>query len=288
MVSASSGLPRGFRWLSILFMACAATSCIVVALPTGPTATPEERRTVTRQSFVDANGRRLSFLRGGTEGAPRVIYVHGTPGDAASWMDFIARPIEGTESFAIDRPGFGRSLRTGAVPSLKEQSDALEPLLVAKRGMKPILVGHSLGGPIIARAAADFPDRVGGLVIVSGSMDPGLEETLWIQHIARAPLVRGIVPQVLENTNEELLPLAGELRELAALLPRIQCPVYIIHGDKDGLVPYSNVRFMQDQLPAGSIVHVETLAGANHFVPWEHPGAIRQGVSELLGSAGLR
>lgn len=282
--SRSGRLARG---AALGFFCCTAlASCISIGLPGGSTSSAEARRTVERRSMVDPAGRRLSFLRAGVHGAPRVIYVHGTPGDAASWMDFLTSPVEDMESFAVDRPGFGRSMRTGAVPSLREQAAALEPLLSVKHGEKPILVGHSLGAPIIARTAADFPDRVGSLVIVSGSMDPSLEKVLWIQHAARAPLLRGIVPEVLENTNEELLPLEGELRALQPLLRELRCPVYVIHGDKDGLVPYANVAYLRETIPEGRLVHVETLRGGNHFVPWNNAESIREGVRFLRGLPG--
>ncbi len=273
---------RTLRLLMVILAATATASCVSISVTSGAATATGDRAAVERRSIVDPLGRRLSFLRSGDPRGRRVIYVHGTPGDAASWMEFLAQPIEGTESLALDRPGFGRSAGTGAVPSLREQAAALEPLLSTRDGRGPILVGHSLGGPIVARAAVDFPDRVGGIVIVAGSMDPDLEQVLWIQHIARAPIIRGIVPAVLANTNAELLPLGGELRSLRPLLSQIRCPVYIVHGDRDGLVPYANVRFMEQHLSPGAIRGVETLHGGNHFVPWNNGGAIRQAVRVLM------
>jgi len=239
-------------------------------------------RSMPRNFIIDGRGHRVSMVQGGDPSARRVIYIHGTPGDANAWADFVLDPVEGTHSIALDRPGFGKSEPQGAVPSLREQAMAIEPLLGVRGEDMPILVGHSLGGPIIARVAADYPDRVGGIVIVAGSLDPALEEVLMIQHVGEFAPVRAVLPRFLENTNRELMPLKGELEELKGLLPLIRCPVVIIHGTKDGLVPYSNVEFMKANFPSETIRHIETIEGGNHFIPWGRPDTIRDAVKRLL------
>jgi len=37
-----------------------------------------------------------------------------------------------------------------------------------------VLIGHSLGGPVVARMAADYPDFVKGLVLVAPGISPVL------------------------------------------------------------------------------------------------------------------
>jgi pimeloyl-ACP methyl ester carboxylesterase len=256
-------------------------SCVVATVP-GPSASWRAMQKMPRTFVIDGLGHRVSTLQGGDPAAQRVIYVHGTPGDANAWADFVLDPVPGTYSIAMDRPGFGQSEPKGAVPSLHEQAIAIEPLLGLGGKDMPILVGHSLGGPIIARVAADYPDRVGGLVIVAGSLDPELEKVLMIQHVGELGPIRAILPRFLENTNRELMPLKGELEELKRLLPLIKCPVVIIHGTKDGLVPYSNVEFMKAHFPEGTIRHIESIEGGSHFVPWEHSDTIREAIKSLL------
>ena len=89
-------------------------------------------------------------------------------GDAASadGADFLLDPPPGYEVLALDRPGFGRSRPAHALPRLDEQARAVAALLPAD-GRGAVLLGHSLGGAIAARVAAEQPHAVRALVLVS-------------------------------------------------------------------------------------------------------------------------
>ena len=178
----------------------------------------------------------LSYRRCGNQEALRIVFVHGSPGTSAAWAHFLAAPSAKMEFLAYDRPGFGDSWPRRAVLSLSEQARALRPFLVQRQGSYPVLVGHSLGGPIICQAALDYPDRVAGLVIISGSLDPGLEESLYIQHMAQWGFLPSVLPRFMVNANRELLSLESQLEMLASRLDEIQCPIYILHGAQDDLV----------------------------------------------------
>ncbi len=223
------------------------------------------------------------YFASGDPSAQRVIFIHGTPGKAADFAAFIRDPVDGLEMVSIDRPGFGGSTPQSAVPALADQAAAIEPLLVERDGRWPILVGHSLGGPIGCRVAADFPDRVGGLVIAAGSLDPDLEIVYFIQHVGDFGPISAILPRVLRNSNRELIPLEKELRELQLLLSGIRAPTIIVHGDEDSLVPVANVSFMTENIPADIIVETVMLKGASHFLPWRQEEVLRDAIRKLAG-----
>lgn len=250
------------------------------------------REAGNEKSVRTPSGLVLSYLQGGDSEGVRVIYVHGTPGDAMGWADFVKDPVPGTETIAVDRPGFGKSAgangkegKGGAVTSYAEQAAAIAPLLVERRGKWPILVGHSLGGPIVAQVAGMYPERVGGVVIVAGSLDPSLEKPGLGQKIASTGLVRAFLPRPLDNAMGELSAAKAEEEKLAALLPKVRCPVVIIHGTKDTLVPYENVPYIRRSLTHAPSVRVVTLEGQGHFVPWERPDTIREAVGGMVGGA---
>ena len=88
-----------------------------------------------------------------------MILVHGTPGSATAWTDYLLSPPPGIELVALDRPGFGSSAPDGAVTRLADQAAAVAALLPTN-DRPVVLLGHSLGGAVVARVAADHPQIV--------------------------------------------------------------------------------------------------------------------------------
>lgn len=244
---------------------------------------PVDAEGVLRESIEVAPDIELSYLSSVSVGpdAQRIIFVHGTPGNAGAFDNYLIDPLEGFESVSIDRPGFGRTRPSAPMPALRDQARALEPLLIERGGKWPLLVGHSFGGPIVARAAADYPGRVGGLLILSGSLDPSLEKIAWYQRLASLPIVPYMMPRFVRNSNRELYPLKGELEALKPLLANVMCPVIIVHAPNDSLVPFENVAYMEAAFAPGVIVDVVVLEGKNHFVPWNAEAEVRDAIVAL-------
>lgn len=224
----------------------------------------------------------LSYLRAGDTNGQRVIFLHGTPGDAGgNWLNMLKMVPEGFEFIAIDRPGFGKTRPRDAVTSLNGQAIVLEPLLVVRGGKGTILVGHSLGGPIIAAAAARFPSKVGGIVVAAGALDPDLEEVLFIQHVGTVPPFSWLLDKTLRNSNQELIALEDELRLLQPKLASIRQPVMIVHGTEDELVPYANVAFMKREFTGTKHLEVTKIEGMNHFLQWNKNTEILAAVQKV-------
>jgi pimeloyl-ACP methyl ester carboxylesterase len=58
-------------------------------------------------------------------------------------------------------------------------------------------------------------------------------------------------------------------------LSQVKCPVYILHGDHDSLVPYENALYAKSELTNAKSVELITLKGADHFIPWSNYGDIK-------------
>jgi pimeloyl-ACP methyl ester carboxylesterase len=226
----------------------------------------------------------LSYLQAGNPAAPRLILVHGTPGSASGWSDYLTNPPPGADVVALDRPGFGDSGPEGAVTSLEVQAAAVYALFPTD-GRRVVLLGHSVGGPIVARVAAEHPERVAAVVLLAASLDPGLEEINPMQWVGNWAAVRWALPRAIRNANAELIALKPELQSLVGLLSKITAPVLIVHGTKDDLVPVANVPFMQAGLSGARCVKTELLPGQNHFLPWNSTGVVRQAIAWALGAA---
>ncbi|NOT40671.1 MAG: alpha/beta hydrolase, partial [Alphaproteobacteria bacterium] len=183
---------------------------------------------------------------------------------------------------AIDRPGFGRSGPDDAVTSLAEQAAAIAAIIRANGAKPAVLVGHSLGGPIIAQVAADDPDLVAALVIVAGSLDPAQESVPFIQYVGDTWPVRALLPRMIRNANREIIALEPQLAALAPRLASIKVPVTIVHGTKDDLVPFANVDFMKKHLTGTKAMEVTALDGQNHFLPWNSKDKVEAAIAKAF------
>ncbi|CAN5885255.1 hypothetical protein BH11PSE8_BH11PSE8_19060 [soil metagenome] len=268
---------RGRLW-SAIGVLLAATGCA----PPGPAA-PESAIQAMRSSLevgapVNAS---VSYLHAGHPAGPRLLLVHGTPGSASGWADYLVNPPPGIEVVAIDRPGFGQSGPDGAVTSLEAQAAAVVALFPAD-GRPVVLLGHSLGGPVVARVAASYPSRVTAVVMLAAALDPAQEAIHPMQRIGAWAPIRGMLPRVIRNANAELMALKPELEALAKMLPLIKAKVVIVHGTQDDLVPVANVPFMQAHLTGARCVKTVLLEGRNHFLPWNSADVVRDAVRVAL------
>ena len=274
--------PPGPPLSTALGVALAAVGCA----PPGPQA-PLSATEDMRSSMVVGNppGARISFLRAGNPAGPCVVLVHGTPGSATGWADYLTAPPAGADVVAPDRPGFGASAPSGAVPSLAAQAAAVMALLPTDR--RPVvLLGHSLGAPIVAWAAAQLaaeqPERSVAIVMLAGSLDPAQESIHALQHFGAWTPVQWLLPRVIRNANAELMALKPELEALGTILPSVKAKVVIVHGTADDLVPVANVAYMQERFSGARCITTVLLEGQNHFLPWNSEGAVREALRVAL------
>ncbi len=233
----------------------------------------------------DIGNRVVTYVKAGDENLPLVIFVHGSPGSLSAFIHFLADSIllEKTQLISVDRPGFGSSNFGYAEPSLLKQAAYLKPILETHKGVRPVLlVGHSLGGPLIARMAMDYPDLIDGLVIVAGSIDPELEPNeTWFRAPLATPFLKWILPRSLRASNDEIYKLKPELQEMIPLWKNITTPTILIQGKKDSLVPAGNADFAKKMM-INAPLKIVLVDGMDHFVPWSNPELIRNAILELL------
>jgi len=215
---------------------------------------------------------KLHYVQAGNDTMATLFFVHGSPGSWNVFKSYLEDRdlLRQYRMISIDRPGFGYSEFNHA-KNLSEQSHIISYLLRLIQNKKPIfLIGHSLGGPLIVKLDLDNPSLISGLIILAGALDPEEEKPeRWRPVLFKTPL-RYFVPGALRPSNEELWYLKKDLKELDKNLDKIYCPVWLIHGDKDNLVPVSNVEYAKRNLVNAKKINIKILPGANHFIPWTH------------------
>ncbi len=218
------------------------------------------------------DGRKVAYLEkvvGNGEGAV-VVLVHGSPTDCGSWLYYLRKTrVEGVGKFvAVDRFNFGQSGRVEGY-ELEEQAKVVKPFL--EEGRKVVLVGHSYGGPVVLRAAADYGDRVAGIVIVAGACDPEMKDPKWFRGMVDG--VRFLLPGAWGESNAELYALNEENRKMKEVLGKVKCPVVVVHGEWDGVCPVEgNVGYLRRALGDVERLRVRRLERTGHQIhltDWE-------------------
>ncbi|MEQ8475456.1 MAG: alpha/beta hydrolase [Fulvivirga sp.] len=230
------------------------------------------------------NKRKVNFASVGSDSLPTVIFLHGAPGSWSAFIGFLANHNLNTRSkvVSVDRPGYGYSNFGNSEPSLQKQSELLKPLLEKYSDTPNILVGHSLGGPMVAKLAMLYPELVDGLILVAPSIDPELEpDETWFRLPLHTPFLRWVLPVSLRVTNDEIYFLKDELELMLPDWSKINIPVIVIQGMEDELVPPGNADFAKEQL-SNAKVKVVLIEDMNHFVPWSNPELIEDAIKEQL------
>jgi len=227
---------------------------------------------------ITVNKRHLHYVQTGNDSLPTIVFVHGTPGSWDAFEQYLQDKdlLQKFRMISIDRPGFGHS-DFGHPLNLAKQSVIISPLFQQIKNGKPVyLVGHSMGGPMIIKLAADNPGIAAGLVLLAGSNDPAQEAPeKWRPVLFKTPLTY-FVPGAMRPSNEELWYLKKDLVDLKNDLPKITCAVYIVHGLKDNMVPSANVDYDKKMLVNASKVEELIFSDANHFIPWTRYEPIKQ------------
>ncbi len=235
-------------------------------------------------SVYTALEREVFYAETGSDTNQMVLFVHGAPGSWDAFMKYLGDTalMRRAHLVSVDRPGYGKSGLGQSVISIEEQSAMIAPLLFANKSGKPaILVGHSYGGPVIARMAMDYPEKVGALVLLAPAIDPEHEKLFLINYPANWKVFRWMVPAVWRVSNDEKLSHAAELEKMVPLWANIQIPCTYMYGEKDGLVPTENVTFARKML-VNAPLNVIAFPKENHFIPWTQQDSVTKVIMEYL------
>lgn len=213
-----------------------------------------------------------------------LVFIHGTPGGAGVWAAQFATPFPNANLFAYDRPGFGGSMPVRAQPHLQQQVDALMTLLACITTNRVLLVGHSYSSPIALLAALEQPQKIAGVLLIGGDVDPAQEKPWVLQYIFGWRATSWFVPRSLRQCNRELLTVRADLVAMQKQFPKLSVPVVMLHGDLDPQVPVENVAWLENQLEVLGKTNLFAkiiLPSVNHFIPWEHPIEVEHALHQL-------
>ena len=120
-------------------------------------------QTVWPHVAISKDGTPISYEVCGA-GEPTLVFVHGWSCDARYWREQVPYFSKNHRVVTPDLAGHGHSGTTRKHYTMEAFGDDVRAVTEATSGSEVILVGHSMGGSVIAEAARLMPGRVIGLI----------------------------------------------------------------------------------------------------------------------------
>jgi pimeloyl-ACP methyl ester carboxylesterase len=135
-----------------------------------------EREHPATGRMLEIDGLRLHVIDQGETNPdlPTIVLIHGASGNLQDMRMAFDGAFPGRRVIMIDRPGLGWSESVG-VPKdrrLSRQVTLIHDLLERLKAGRVVMLGHSLGGAIVANYALTYPDKLAGAIFVSSVLYP--------------------------------------------------------------------------------------------------------------------
>ena len=255
-----------------------------------------------------SNGR-FSYEAAGDAALPALVFLHGIGGAARAWRGQLDFFKDRYRSFAWDMPGYGGSASLPTV-SIAALASALRDFLQQVGAIKPIIVGHSIGGMIVQQWLAKGPLIAGAVVLAQTSPAFGKPDGDWQKAFIDArlgPLDRGetlasLAPSLVKELVGDdpdpggmtlardcmaSVPEASYRATMLALmgfdlrnaLKNIAVPTLVLSGSKDNNAPAPMMAKMASYIPSAKYVELE---GVGHLANLERPIAFNAALEHFL------
>lgn len=208
------------------------------------------------------------------EGYP-LILIHGFTGTSYDWRFNLPELAKNFSVHAFDLPGFGYSQKPlNFKYNADGYADFVIDFLDTRGIDKAVLAGNSLGGHVALNTCARYQHRISGLVLIDSGGYPGSKRFL-LFNLMKTPVLGKVmmkfispsaIRQALKNTilynpsfatedavsdyynvykttNARKIPpvvvsnMTDDESKTAKLLEHIECPVLIIWGERDRVIP---------------------------------------------------
>ena len=243
-------------------------------------------------------------------GEPTLVFVHGWSCDARYWRAQVPHFSKNHHIVTLDLAGHGHSGMTRSRYTMKAFGEDVHAVTETVGSRKVILVGHSMGGSVIAEATRLMPNRVIGLIGIDtlenieypmtreelDRMIAPLKEDFVVgsRQFAKDMISPGTAPPIRDWILSDMsaappavaLSAMNEMMsqyitgEAAKIFEEIRSPVVTVNGDLWPIYYEANRRLM-------SSFDALVLKGADHFLMMtrteEFNHALEKAIRKILG-----
>jgi len=305
--------------MSLLLLMAALLSGVLAFTPDRDRSELEAQYAAAPSRFVQVAGLRLHVRDSGPADkpdAPVLVLLHGFASSLHTWEDWAQTLQADHRVIRLDLPGAGLTgpdtANVSDTPSDERNMAVLMALLDELGVARATLVGHSAGGRLAWRFAAQWPERVNRLVLAApagfadnagdkpaaGSHHPVVN---LLRYVLPKPLLRQALASVYANpamlTEETVtryhdMLLAPGVRagllarkpaavqaDPAPFLARITVPTLVLWGQEDKVIPPAHAQRFAAALPQAQVI---LLPDVGHVPHEEAPQATLQVLRQFL------
>lgn len=249
--------------------------------------------------FLDVNGVRLHVVSFGA-GSRTILAVGGWTGSWEMWEGPLSLlSAKGWRCIAFDHRGSGESPVPPELITVQDMVDDIIGVLDQLAIETCVLAGESSGGAIAQLAAAQYPNRITGLILVDSVATDRAESS----PSAFASACRNNYPAAVEAFVDRCVPepdsdhirrwgrnllMRAEPEQAARLIEmwqdndvplidkrKIMQPTLIFHGTEDVIVPIESSRALKELIPNSELVE---LSGCGHVPTMTRPGEVYEAI----------
>lgn len=272
----------------------------------GPTQAISKEAAKPVSAYASVDGAKVHYQSIGS-GSEAVVFIHGWSCNVNFWRDQWPAVAPRKRVVLIDLPGHGISDKPEVAYTQDLFARAVDAVLEHAGITRAVLVGHSMGTPVIRQVYRKYPAKVAALVIVDGSLRPPENPEAMAQFIEplRGPdyeeaAGRFVEMMLGENTTPEL---RREIKESMVRTPqrvalsamdsmadpelwksdKINVPVLAVLA-KSPFWPADTEQFYRSLAPD---LEFHMMEGVSHFLMMEKPAEFNRIVIDFLGKRGL-
>src|SRR5262245_8233993 len=259
------------------------------------------QQTKPESHFAKLDTIKVHYQNYGT-GKDALVFVHGWTCNLNFWKANIPAFVKETRVIAIDLPGHGESDKPQTTYSMDLFARAVDAVLQDAQVDQAVLLGHSMGTPVIRQFYRKYPQKTQGLVLVDGSLRPFLPREAMEKFIEpfRGPNYKEAANQMLNR----MLPSVKDAKvreEIRAAM--LAAPQHVMAGAMEGMadpqiwtqdkinVPVLNIQAKSPFLSPDYEKYVRELVpnldyqmweGVSHFLMMDEPQKFNDAVLAFL------
>jgi pimeloyl-ACP methyl ester carboxylesterase len=257
-----------------------------------------------KSEFVQVGAHRIHYWTAGDDEGPPLVLVHGVAMRAEDWAPLFRALAKRHRIYAPDLLGYGESDQPrDSDYSVATQAGVVRGFMDAMHLQKADVAGVSMGGWLALKLAAEHPERVQRLVLLS-SAGLGFESQLTentfsattideqrrsfaLQSDLAPKLPDFILRDFLRHTKKRAWIVRASMRSMLTRrdqlmdrkLQRVRMPVLIVAGTSDRIVPFAVAVRLKNEMPHAQLV---PLHGCGHLAVVECRQATLRAVLAFL------